>query len=319
MPPNTYAFDCWRVSGPSTVAYDLSSAITTENNRAGEVVSLVKNTVGSVRAACMQGGDGTTYRSYVTSLPVEKKIGEYSYLGLNEYLDAAMSINDTSAGVFYPPANYVHMGFDKNAKGGGGSSFEVQDRELVFKILIKKPFIGRVNIPQRKFLDVYVTTGNGDALRNIVYSIYYSGAFDVPQSCVLDTGTTITMDFGNIGAPLFSSAGAGNKPARINPKTHTITVKCKNIDAQALLSMRLETDSASGNAIVSSNKDVGFVVADGGQNPLVPNNIDSKIKFQLDDNSAAMVPITAWPVSITGNKPAEGKFTAEGYLRVDFD
>ena len=105
----------------------------------------------------------------------------------------------------------------------------------------------------------------------------------------------------------------------MNPKTHTIAFKCKNMDANALLSMRLESDNVSGNAMVSDNKDLGFVVAGSDKVPLTPNNIDSKIKFQLDENSAAMVPITAWPVSITGNKPAEGRFTAEGYLRVDFD
>jgi minor fimbrial subunit len=140
-----------------------------------------------------------------------------------------------------------------------------------------------------------------------------------PQSCSIDAGNMITMDYGNIGAPLFSQAGAGNKPAGVNPKTHNIAVKCKGIDAQSLLSMRLEADNVSGNAIVSDNKDVGFIVAGNDKVPLTPNGINSKIHFQLDDNSSAMVPITAWPVSITGKKPAEGRFTAEGYLRIDFD
>ncbi|HCC1278083.1 TPA: type 1 fimbrin D-mannose specific adhesin FimH, partial [Salmonella enterica subsp. enterica serovar Paratyphi C] len=37
------------------------------------------------------------------------------------------------------------------------------------------------------------------------------------------------------------------------------------------------------------------------------------------DNAAARVGIRAWPISVTGNKPAEGPFTARGYLRVDYD
>lgn len=188
-------------------------------------------------------------------------------------------------------------------------------------IYVRRPFVGTIRVPRTLLYTVYATTGESDSIDASKYisRIYFSADVTVPQSCELDAGTVITMDFGNIGAPLFAQAGAGNKPAGVNPKTHTIAVQCKNIDAQALLSMRIEADNASGNIIVSDNKDVGFVVADSSRNPLTPNNIDSKIKFQLDDNSAATVPITAWPVSVTGNKPAEGRFTSEGYLRIDFD
>ena len=83
--------------------------------------------------------------------------------------------------------------------------------------------------------------------------------------------------------------------------------------------MRLEAEQASGKAMVSDNPDLGFIVADTSGNPLTPNNVTSKIPFTLDDNAAARVGIRAWPVSITGNKPAEGPFSARGYLRVDYD
>jgi minor fimbrial subunit len=146
-----------------------------------------------------------------------------------------------------------------------------------------------------------------------------SGEIIVPQNCELNTGHDIIMDFGNIGASAFSHAGAGNKPAGVNPQTKVINIKCMNIDAQAMLSLRLESNDVSGNFMVSDNKDLGFVVADKDKKPLTPNTLSSTIPFQLDDNASASVPITAWPVSVTGNKPTEGKFTAEGYLRVDFD
>lgn len=71
--------------------------------------------------------------------------------------------------------------------------------------------------------------------------------------------------------------------------------------------------------MVSDNPDVGFVVANSNGTPLMPNNLSSKIPFRLDDNAAAHVGIRAWPISVTGNKPVEGPFTARGYLRVDYD
>ncbi|VEB62329.1 adhesin [Salmonella enterica subsp. enterica] len=45
----------------------------------------------------------------------------------------------------------------------------------------------------------------------------------------------------------------------------------------------------------------------------------AKFRFILNDNAAARVGIRAWPISVTGIKPAEGPFTARGYLRVDYD
>jgi hypothetical protein len=66
---------------------------------------------------------------------------------------------------------------------------------------------------------------------------------------------------------------------------------------------------------VSDNPDVGFIIANESGTPLTPNNLTSKIPFRLDDSAQAQVGIRVWPVSVTGNKPAEGRFTSRGYLR----
>lgn len=141
----------------------------------------------------------------------------------------------------------------------------------------------------------------------------------MPQSCEINAGQVVEFDFGDIGASLFSQAGAGNPPKGVNPQTKTVAIKCTNVDAQAWLSLRLEAERASGTAMVSDNSDLGFMVSDSSGTPLTPNNIGSKIGFRLDNSAATSVPIRAWPVSITGNKPSEGPFTARGYLRVDYD
>ncbi|MFK3914861.1 fimbrial protein [Enterobacter cancerogenus] len=186
-------------------------------------------------------------------------------------------------------------------------------------IKILKPFIGFSYFSKVIMHTQIARTPDVGARGPYVSELIMSGQIIVPQTCELDAGQTITMDFGNIGASAFQQAGAGNRPAGVNPQTHNIAIQCKNIDAQALLSLRVEADKTAGNAIVSDNPDLGFVVADGRRNPLTPNTIDSKISFQLDDGGAATVPVSAWPVSVTGKRPVEGKFTSEAYLRVDFD
>ena len=42
------------------------------------------------------------------------------------------------------------------------------------------------------------------------------------------------------------------------------------------------------------------------------------MKSRLDAAAAANVTLRAWPISITGQKPTEGPFSALGYLRVDY-
>ncbi len=194
--------------------------------------------------------------------------------------------------------------------GGGANSL---------KILIRKRFVGMVNIPRTLLYTKGTNTAKGDVFREPEIQFYISGQVTVPQSCELNANQVVTMNFGNIGASAFPQAGAGNRPAGVNPQTRSIAIKCNNIDAQAMLSLRVEANNVSGNAIVSDNPDLGFVIADGKQKPLSPNTADSKIPFKLDDAASAVVPISAWPVSVTGKKPKEGKFTSEGYLRVDFD
>lgn len=312
---------CTNAKGtPNVVDYSITDELLRSENALGYTFEITKSPNSSigVQAICPQGTTETrTMRSYVTDYPVDHTEGNLKYILLNDYLEAAISIKDYIAGEFYPPVNYVRMGNEK--KVSKHQSFSVDDSNLKFTFRIKKPFVGSNKFNLTPAFHVYVTTKDSDSLTNVVYNISYSGEIIVPQSCEVNTNETITFDFGNIGANAFSHAGAGNKPESVNPQTRTVGISCKNMEANALLSMRLETNLASGNAMVSDNKDLGFIIADKDKKPLTPNNIDSKIPFQLDDNAAASVPITAWPVSITGNKPAEGKFTAEGYLRVDFD
>ncbi|MDM2778807.1 type 1 fimbria D-mannose specific adhesin FimH [Citrobacter sp. Cpo142] len=320
MAHSSWATVCQNSNGtPTDVFYDLSNVFNSSNNRPGQVVTLPEKSgwIG-VNATCPAGTTvNYTYRSYVTELPVQSTENGFQYLKLNDYLLGAMSITDSSAGLFYPPRNYIRMGTHPNVPKQ--QPFGVMDSKLVFKLKVIRSFINMVPIPQQTMFRVYVTTSTGDALSTPVYTISYSGKVEVPQNCEVNAGQIVEFDFGDIGASLFSKAGAGNRPEGINPQTKTVAIKCTNVAAQAYLTMRVEAEKASGQMMVSDNPDLGFIVADKTGRPLTPNNLSSTIPFQLDDNAAANVSIRTWPVSVTGNKPTEGPFTARGYLRVDYD
>ncbi len=55
--------------------------------------------------------------------------------------------------------------------------------------------------------NVYVTTAAGDPLTEVVYSIFYSGTVTVPQSCEINAGQTILVNFGALYSGNFSHAG----------------------------------------------------------------------------------------------------------------
>lgn len=315
-----FATVCHNSNGvPTDVPYDLSNVFTSANNHAGQIVTLAEKSqwIG-VNATCPSGTSGnTTMRSYVTTLPVQETLDGFNYLKINDYLNGGMKITDSYAGVFYPPHNYIQMGSHPNVSKG--RPFPVNDSKLIFRLKVTRPFINMVPIPKQTMYTVYVTTRNTDPLSTPVYTISYSGKVEVPQTCEINAGQIVEFDFGDIGAALFSQAGAGNRPQSVTPQTKTIGIKCTNVDAQAYLSLRLEAEKFSGNVMISNNNDLGFIVSDGTGTPLTPNNLGSKISFRLDDASSSRVDIRAWPVSVTGNKPAEGPFSARGYLRVDYD
>lgn len=319
-----YTGVCTPDGGVHVFTYDATKDLQSVDNASGSVINnafVYDIGDGGYKAHCDYpvGAPAIAYVTTKSDLPVYKIDGGTTWYKVSDYIAISMS-----AFIGGKVQSYFAVPFEQKSNGGTGGTYQPDTNTWAsggrgkVSLMIIRPYVGFSNV---NTMASYTTVSFvKDSLSDVHMSeLYLNLTVNVPQSCELDAGTAITMDFGNIGAPLFSQAGAGNKPAGVNPKTHTIAVKCKNIDAQALLSMRLESDSVSGNAMVSDNKDVGFVVSGSDKVPLTPNNIDSKIKFQLDDNSAATVPITAWPVSVTGNKPAEGRFTSEGYLRIDFD
>ncbi|HHQ7490936.1 TPA: type 1 fimbria D-mannose specific adhesin FimH, partial [Escherichia coli] len=247
---------------------------------------------------------------------VQETIDNYKYMKLNDYLLGAMSLVDSVMDIQFPPQNYIRMGTDPNVSQN--LPFGVMDSRLIFRLKVIRPFINMVEIPRQVMFTVYVTSTPNDPLVTPVYTISFGGRVEVPQNCELNAGQIVEFDFGDIGASLFSAAGPGNRPAGVMPQTKSIAIKCTNVAAQAYLTMRLEASAVSGQAMVSDNQDLGFIVADQNDTPITPNDLNSVIPFRLDAAAAANVTLRAWPISITGQKPTEGPFSALGYLRVDY-
>lgn len=316
---------CWNSNGtPTDVSYDLTATLTSAQNKTGATYQLNKSQQIAVNARCPENEstDDTTYRSYLSMSPVVETSGSWKYLPLvSEYIIGAMQITDSAAGTFYPPDTYLHMGVDYAVSDG--NDFSVQDSNLKFQMKIVKPFIGTIVIPKKVMFNVYVTTGNNsvnDPLTKIVYVISYSGIITAPQSCVINAGQTILVDFGLLSANEFTTAGM--KPKGATVKKFNVPINC-NGGGNANFSLRLEANSTARSGLIpmvlSDNPDVGVVVSDDKGQMFRPNDFSSKLPFTTDPSGNANLTLQAIPVSATGILPAEGVFTALALLRIDYE
>ncbi|WP_075181765.1 fimbrial protein [Pantoea sp. 1.19] len=274
------------------------------------------------------GACNTTDNTYFTATTGETLTynftdgnGEWYDIGGNDYLQIASQIMVYNArnGGGFRNVPFTDVQNDCSSALGCGS-FATTGSSVKINLRVKRKFVGASWVNHIPIFYLYANQGGrGQGTGSPFVIGYLTAKITVPQSCEINAGQIVSFNFGNIPARQFSEAGPGGRPAGIAPQSKTLAIQCKNIAAQALLSLRIEADTAAGNMLVSDNPDAGFIIADASGKPLTPNTLNSRIQFALDDNASASVGIRAWPVSVTGRKPREGEFTTRGYLRVDFD
>lgn len=271
------------------------------------------------------GPGGAAYYSTQTSLSLGHNEGTLQYYVLNDYLEVATSVFVSGQVQTYTPTPWVSVSngqpeeCSKYMSGGASTDFGTGSKGKL-SLYIKKAFVGTVVIPQTKIFDIYGTVSADSASATFggtaMASLSISGQVIVPQTCSINAGQIVTVDFGSFMSGEFKNKG--QMPAGYTPKTITVPIKCNGMDANASLTLRFQADASADEpaAIKTSNDDVGVQITDDSGKVIEPNS--GLIPFQLDDNLQATVTFHAAPISTTGNAPAEGTFSATAYIRVDF-
>lgn len=266
---------------------------------------------------------GTLYDRYFwskTSLENSGVIDGDTYYTINDNLQASIKIWVGGNINQYVPLPWTALD-NERGDGNGCSGKTVSDVQTgnkgTISLRVSKPFIGSSTISSVHVVDIYVRrSATGDYGSQPIVSVYLSGSVIVPQTCQVNAGQIITVDFGSFLSGEFSTKG--QMPSGYTPKTISVPIKCNGMDANADLTLSFQAEASADEpaAIKTSNDDVGVQMTDDNGNIITPNS--GLIPFQLDDNLQATVTFHAAPISTTGNAPVEGTFSATAYIRVDF-
>lgn len=320
----TAAAQC--VSGCGDVYTTINSTLSSNENKVGQTRDSTSVGIPQSQIRWTSNERAMQWIAYDGESPPEPGIyhTDWIYKIIDDYISVAISRTSPcvgSTGTIYAPFNvliYTGAGSDcRPAEHTAGSVGNLNTQQLRTRIKITKRIIGgtyskNILVARAGYCQPYLCS-SAQFSRNIYLSLNISA----PESCEINAGQVINIDFGNISSGAFKVAG--QIAQGVQPQSRDISVKCDNIAGNAQLTMRMQADKTNGNVVVSDeNNDVGFRLTNKSGVPLIPNNLSSVIPFTLDSNARQNVTIQAYPVSVTGKKPTEGPVTSRAYLRVDF-
>lgn len=182
-----------------------------------------------------------------------------------------------------------------------------------------RPFVGQVVIPSTKILDLFGTKVSGSYGGMPMSSIYMSGSVTVPQSCNINAGQVINVNFDNIMSNDIKTKG--DIANGFTPKVVNMTLACNNISNGVVVSLSFSGEPASGDptALKSyDNTDIGVRVRDANNNIVSPVNGNLPVTFDYSTQTGTSS-MTLAPMNVTGNTPALGRFNAVATINAEIN
>lgn len=310
------------------VRMDLSTHLTSGINVLGNTASYHTSTPGSPFTVinCTPALDPATgwFANLLTNVgissgfPIVGREGPWTYYKVDEYFSIAFSWSDCS-GTWYLPVVGFQSGCGFQMSTYPGSQYFRNPTTWTVRLRVERAFSGprAVNLPN-VFRYYYGDVMNDSSTLQV---ISLNGYITVPETCTINSGQMIQVNFGNIGSGRFESKG--QKPSGYTPVITEAPVTCNDAAAQRNVNVSLAaTPSPDLNtAIRTSNPDVGIVVTDINDRTVRPN-VD-KLPLNLTSTGSGRndgkVIMKAFPVSTTGRPPSRGDFSATAAITVTFD
>lgn len=317
---NSYAVTC--TSGCNDVYLKIEQNLASGDNNAGAQINSNAITTPALGMKAMHNGNIMQWAKFNGDpIPVPPFYSaNWQFKKVDDYISVALSRDSPCIG----NTGTIYVPFNARAYGPGcvpivqqtGETMSLNPRDWQSRLRIDRKIVSGTYSKNILIGQFGFCQPDNCASAQVVQNVYLSLNITVPQTCSINAGQTVMVDFGNVSTGAFKAAGA--RAQGVNPKESTLSVTCDNIAAGTNLNMRLQANNVAGNIVISNNSDVGFIVTDSSDKELTPNNLSSFIPFYLDGNTRVNARIRVYPASVTGVRPDEGPVTSQAYLRIDF-
>lgn len=317
--------------------YDLNlngAKIPAEANKAGTEVRDLKDLTSSqtyeISCDCLTHFSSTFRNVYYTArspLSIDTTKNGYTYYTLNDNLSIATSVKVHGRGLIAVPfeaeSNVVQVGTEcyTDTVEGGFATLDTGS-EVTVSFLINKPFVGQVAIPGSIVANLYggLDANSSVASTDKLAEIRIVGDIVAPQSCEIDSGQVIEVNFGKIPVADFSitqgTAAAGHKV------TKTVQVKCTGMLDENIVYSTFNADPVDSRANmmkVLGNDDVGIMIYDKWDQMVKVTG--GKMDMDMGVNNAGAetnsLTFSAAPASATGARPQPGTFEAYATITLE--
>lgn len=258
-----------------------------------------------------------------------------NYYKINDHLDVMthIAIPKTSEPVIVPTSKIsdATRHWDKDGTGICPQQ-STQDTlttgsEGSLSFYVTKPFVGQLEIPRTAVAEVYATsaTSSSNSTKSTipVAIVYISGTITVPQSCEINKGEIISVDFGTIGAETFTRLK--QPPVNFRANTFDIVYDCTQnglpvIPSGNKLTMTLEADDVVEQYYLVGRRRVKDNVADIGITVLGSDGTSIPFRngiLPMNQNGEGQITLSAYPINLVGGKLDTGEFSGVATLKID--
>lgn len=185
-------------------------------------------------------------------------------------------------------------------------------------LYFRRPFVGQMVIPPTIVSRLFGSTAVGFYGPNPMSTVTMSGTITVPQTCNINEGDVINVDFGNIDAFKFTTKG--QPPTGLTKKRLDFAIKCSNISNGVAVSLEFNgtADANDSTAVKTDNSDIAIRLADTSNNTISPQGGEIPVNFNYANQTGTSA-MQLYPINTTGNVPKIGKFNSQVNVTVDIE
>lgn len=262
----------------------------------------------------------TYFKADVPNLPAVYSDGEYNYFKISKELAVGTKvfIGGTINQYFATP--FVDVGNNNVGSCPGPTSeqeFATGSKGLLALYFIKA-FVGEVNIPPTTVVNIYGTRTKGSYSSVPLSTVSVTAHVVVPQTCKINDGQVINVDFGTLMNTDIKTKGA--VPTGFTKKITQLAYVCTNISEGVLLSFTFNGQSSPNdtNALSTNNADIGVRLEDMNGSIITPNS--GKLPAQFDySTQSGSTSFQSYPVNTTGVTPNTGQFSSTATITTNME